>query len=187
MKDCCKIKEVPGLGELSNFKRPVQAPQKAKSWRDYLPLIVLISLSLLAALSKQSHYGAWSFKLGMHDFMGFFLLVFAMFKLFDIPGFAKSFQKYDLLAKRSKGYAMVYPFLEVALGLGYLGHFQPEAVYIATVVLMGFGAIGVLSALRQKLDINCACMGSALNVPLSVVALTEDLGMAGMAALMLVL
>lgn len=184
------MKQTAGLGDLPSLKPnetrdPIE--EKSRGWRDYLPLFVLIGLSFLAALAKQNHYGEWSFELGMHDFMGFFLLVFAMFKLFDIPGFAKSFEKYDLLAKRSKAYAMAYPFLELSLGLGYLGHFNKETVYLATVVLMGFGAIGVLMALRQKLNINCACMGSTLNVPLSVVALTEDLGMAGMAMLMLIL
>ncbi len=29
----------------------------------------------------------------MHDFMGFFLVVFALFKLFDLSAFADGFQK----------------------------------------------------------------------------------------------
>jgi hypothetical protein len=48
-----------------------------------------------------------------------------------------------------------------------------------------FGALGVVSALRRGLDIECACMGTVLHVPLSTVALVEDLGMAGMAGAML--
>jgi hypothetical protein len=42
----------------------------------------------------------------------------------------------------------------------------------------------VIRALRRKLDIECACMGTILNVPLSTVALTEDLAMAVMAVAM---
>ena len=34
-------------------------------------------------------------------------------------------------------------------------------------------------------DVDCACMGTVLKVPLSTIALLEDLGMAAMAALML--
>ena len=48
-----------------------------------------------------------------------------------------------------------------------------------------FVALGVFSALRRGLDVECACMGSVLHVPLSTVALVEDLGMAGMAGGML--
>jgi hypothetical protein len=50
---------------------------------------------------------------------------------------------------------------------------------------MIFGAVGVIRALAAGLDIECACMGTVLRVPLSTVALGEDLGMAGMAAVML--
>jgi hypothetical protein len=120
----------------------------------------------------------------MHAFMGFFLVVFAMLKLFDLPGFADGFQMYDLLARRSRTYALVYPFLELALGLGYLAFFRPDVVYLITFLLLGFGAIGVISALRRGLDVHCACMGNILKVPLSTVALVEDLGMAAMALAM---
>lgn len=51
-------------------------------------------------------------------------------------------------------------------------------------IIRGFGALGVIRALARGLDVNCACMGNILRVPLSIVALTEDLGMAAMAALM---
>jgi hypothetical protein len=58
-------------------------------------------------------------------------------------------------------------------------------VYAATIIVMLFGSLGVLNALRRGLDVNCACMGNVLKVPLSTVALIEDLGMAAMAATML--
>ena len=121
----------------------------------------------------------------MHDFMGLFLLSFSMLKLFDLPGFAEGFQKYDLLAGKFRPYAFTYPFLELALALGYLSHWQPQFVYLATIVLMTFGAIGVFRTLAKGLDLKCACMGSSLNVPLSTVAVVEDVGMALMALLML--
>jgi hypothetical protein len=50
---------------------------------------------------------------------------------------------------------------------------------------MVFGSLGVINALRKGLDLECACMGTVLKVPLSTVALIEDLGMAAMAAGML--
>lgn len=162
-----------------------QGRDHGKSWTDYIPLLVLLALTALAAAAKAHSYGpAASGRLWMHDFMGFFLVTFAMLKLFDLPGFADGFHMYDLLAKRVRAYGLVYPFIELGLGLGYLGVWRPDVVYPVTVVVMVFGATGVIVALARGLDINCACMGTTLKVPLSTVALTEDLGMAAMAAAM---
>ena len=158
---------------------------KPPRWHRYIPLIVLVALALLAAAAKQVDYGAWNGRSAMHDFMGLFLLSFSMLKLFDLNGFADGFQKYDLLAQRSRPYALLYPFLELALALGYLSHWQPQAVYVATIILMSFGAVGVFYALAKGRDLTCACMGSSLSVPLSTVAVVEDVGMAVMALLML--
>jgi len=158
---------------------------RGKSWRDYLPLIVILVLSALAGAAKQVHYGEWGMEAWMLDFMGVFLVIFSAFKFFDLEGFADGFSMYDLLAKPFRPYAYLYPFLELALGLGYLSRWHLTIVLIATVVLMGFGALGVIRALMRGLDLECACMGTVLRVPLSTVALLEDFGMAVMAAVML--
>jgi hypothetical protein len=165
---------------------PNPHPGRRRSWQDYLPLISLLGTSVLVACALRRSYGPdanpahW-----MHDFMGFFLVVFALLKLFDLSGFADGFQKYDLLARRVRLYAIAYPFIELALGLAYFSFWRPTTVYVATIVILGFGTLGVINALRKGLDVDCACMGSALKVPLSTVALFEDLGMAAMAAFML--
>jgi len=154
--------------------------------KNYIPLIVIVTLTLLAAMARQSTvFGGWNTMSWMHDWMGFFLVVFSMFKFFDLPGFADGFGMYDLLAKRTRAYAYIYPFIELALGLGFLSRWNPAAIYSATIVVMVFGALGVVSALKKGLDINCPCMGNVLSVPLSTVTLTEDLGMAVMAGIML--
>ena len=158
---------------------------RGSRWQDYIPLIVIVVLTLLSACAKQIAYGGWNWMNWMHDFMGFFLVVFSMFKFFDMEGFADGFQMYDFLAKRFRPYARIYPFIELTLGLGYLSHSRPMLIYSATVVVLVFGSIGVLRALFKGLDIECACMGTVLHVPLSTLALIEDLGMALMAALML--
>jgi YHS domain-containing protein len=148
----------------------IRQPGRGGRWQDYV-----------------QNTGGWNWMTWMHDFMGFFLVVFSMFKLFDLSGFADGFQMYDLLAKPFRPYAFVYPFIELSLGLGYLSHWQSRAIYLATMVVMLFGALGVFNALRKKLDLECACMGTILKVPLSTVALIEDLGMAAMAAAMLLM
>lgn len=154
-------------------------------WTDYIPLMVLVALSGLAGAAKQAHYGQWNWMSWMHDFMGFFLVIFSMFKFFDLSGFADGFQMYDLLAKPFRPYAYVYPFIELGLGLGYLARWQPVVLYSVTIIVLTFGATGVVRALKKGLDVECACMGTVLHVPLSTVAMVEDLGMALMAAAML--
>lgn len=162
-----------------------QADARGTRWADYLPLVVIIALTLLAASAKQMAYiESWSARAWMHDFMGFFLVVFSMFKFFDLPGFADGFQMYDLLAKSFRPYAYVYAFIELGLGLAYLAAWTPPLVYGATILVTVVGSLGVIRALRKGLDVNCACMGTVLKVPLSTVALIEDLGMAAMAAVM---
>ena len=162
-----------------------QEEKKPPRWKSYIPLLVIVGVTLLAATARQMS-GDWDMRSWMHDWMGFFLVVFAMLKLFDLAGFASGFQKYDLLAMKSRTYAKLYPFFELGLGLLYLSRAWPMETYLFTAVLMTFGAIGVIIALRKGLDVKCACLGSFLEVPLSTVALVEDLGMAAMAVVMLV-
>jgi len=157
----------------------------ASRWQDYLPLVVVIAVALLAATAL--HVGESVPDRGhgwMLDAMGLFLAIFSMFKFFDLSGFADGFQMYDLLAKRARAYALFYPFVELGLALGYLARWRLPAVYGITVMVMLFGALGVIGALRRKLDLDCACLGTVLRVPLSTVALTEDVGMAVMAAVL---
>ncbi len=151
----------------------------------YWPLFALVLIAALqaAALTYGMQKNIFA---GMHFFMGFFLCQFAMLKLFHPRGFADGFQMYDLVAKKFSGYAYLYPFIELGLGLSYLSFVYPIATYAITVLVMGTGAIGVIRALRQGLDVRCACMGTVLDVPLSTVTLSEDIGMGVMACWMLV-
>lgn len=122
----------------------------------------------------------------MLDFMAGFFLVFSFFKLLDLRGFADAYQSYDIIARRSRPYAFAYPFLELALGVAYLVRWQLTITNAVTLALMLAGSVGVLRALLRKDRIRCACLGTALNLPMTTVTLVEDLGMAAMAALMLV-
>jgi hypothetical protein len=171
---------------MANSRRIHQREEgRGRSWKDYVPLMVLLLLTFLAATARQLPNGLIQPMPWMHDFMGLFLVVFSMFKFFDLEGFADGFHMYDLLAKRVRPYGYFYPFIELGLGLAYLAQWKPEVVYPATVILMLFGAAGVFMALKKGLDLECACMGTVLHVPLSTVALVEDLGMAAMAGAML--
>lgn len=121
----------------------------------------------------------------MNHFMAGFFLVFSFFKLLDLRGFVMAYASYDLLARAWPGWGYIYPFVELALGVAYLLHWSPTITNSVTLALMLFGSLGVLRALMRKSNIRCACLGTALNLPMTTVTLIEDLGMAAMAAAML--
>jgi len=150
----------------------------------YWPLVCLVGVAALAASALYGSLGTTG-RDWMHLFMGVFLTQFAMLKLFDISGFAEGFQRYDLVAQRSREYALAYPFIELLLGLLYVSFFLPVLTYVLTIIVMTVGSVGVFSALWRGLDVRCACMGTVLSVPLSTVTVVEDVGMGLMALAML--
>ena len=121
----------------------------------------------------------------MELFMGGFFLVFSFFKFLDIRGFASSYRSYDLLAKAVPAYGYVYPFLELGLGLAWAFIGGTVAVAASTVLLMGFSAIGVIIAVSRMQAIQCACLGTVFNLPMSTVTIVEDLLMVAMAGALL--
>tara|TARA_R110000850_G_scaffold10620_4_gene37645 strand:- start:12643 stop:13158 length:516 start_codon:yes stop_codon:yes gene_type:complete len=153
---------------------------------EYWPLAALLGVSALAAGAIVAGFGG-GVRTFMHAYMGLFLSVFALLKLFDLEGFKDGFAMYDLAARRTSAWGYVYPFVELALGLAYLAFFLPALTYLVTILVFSFGAVGVVLALRRGLDIDCPCMGNILSVPLSTVTLTEDLGMVAMALMLLVM
>ncbi len=152
--------------------------EKAKK---YLPLIVVVFVALALSTAVQFKGFSLSVSVFANDSMGFFLALLAMLKLFDLPGFANGFQMYDLIAKRARAYALVYPFLELILGLAFLSGFLPMLTNIVTLFIMSVGILGVAMSLWRGLDIRCACLGTSLKVPLSTVTIVENATMAMMA------
>jgi hypothetical protein len=161
--------------------------KKSHSIKDYWPLICLVLVSALAGAVLSVTSNGFSWMLLMHHFMGLFLVMFATLKLFKLGGFAHGFAKYDLLASRHIFFGYLYPFVELALGLGYLSLAYLSFVYAATIVVFGFGLVGVLLGLRKGLDMACPCMGAILSVPLSTVTVVENGLMVLMAAAMLLM
>ncbi len=109
-----------------------------------------------------------------------------MLKLFNPIQFADGFQMYDLIAQKTRIYAYIYPVIELALGLSFLGFFLPVLTCIVTIIILGIGAVGVTIALMKGLDVRCACMGTVLDVPLSTVTLSEDILMIVMSLLLII-
>lgn len=121
----------------------------------------------------------------MRYFMGFFLGTFAVFKLIGYDMFPAMFAEYDIVAKRSRFYARSYPFIELGLGLLYLSDLGGRTRDILTLLIAGVGSVGVWRAIAARKGVHCACLGNVIKLPLSTVALVEDLSMGVMALLML--
>ena len=151
------------------------------------PLFLIVAYILATVLLVAWSRGAWDVMAEMRHFMAGFFLVFSFFKLLDLDGFVSAYRGYDLLARKSSTYARAYPFVELALGVAYLVNFWPLVTNTVTLVLMLVGSAGVLKALLDKRAIRCACLGTALNLPMTKVTLVEDVTMAVMAAVMIVL
>jgi cation transport ATPase len=147
------------------------------------PLLLIIFY--IATASVLLHYNDWSWSEFMIDFMGLFYIVFSFFKMLDLKGFPESFRMYDPLAKRVPIYGKVYPFIETVLGLMFLMRFEISIALIITIVVLGITTIGVTKTLLDKKAIRCACLGTALKLPMTEATFIENAIMIIMAVLML--
>jgi len=157
-----------------------------RDWfQTYRPLLLIVSFILGSSLLVQLPSGEISSSETMRYFMAGFFLVFSFFKLLDVRSFADAYASYDLLAGRTRLWGLIYPFIELALGIAYLVNIFPFVVNSVTLIVMTFSAIGVLRAVLSKQIIRCACLGTVFQLPMSTVTIIEDTGMAVMAALAL--
>ena len=107
--------------------------------------------------------------------------------MLDISGFATSFSMYDPIASKVTSYGKVYPFLETLLGLMLLFRYQVDIALLATIVLLGITTYGVTKTLLAKRVIKCACLGTALDLPMTEATFIENAIMIVMSVIMLVL
>ncbi len=165
--------------------RDTASPLPPVSLATYWPLFLVLLYILGGTVLLQWDSPRWSWHQAMSSFMGLFFVGFAFFKLLNVSKFATAFASYDLIAARSTGYGLAYPFIELGLGLAYLFGKFPIATNLATILLMGIGLIGVVRAVRGRRAIQCACLGTAFNLPMSSVTIIENSSMVLMAAAML--
>ena len=145
----------------------------------YYPLFLIAGFITIVSLATSFNgniyaYEYFELKMFLHNFMTGFFLVFSFFKLLDVKAFAESFQMYDLLAAKLPVYGKIYPFIELGLGILCLVHFQLNYVYWADIIIMGFGALGVIQSVVNKRKIKCACLGTVFNLPMSTVTIIEN-------------
>lgn len=158
----------------------------AKTWLEtYKPILLIFSFILGVTLFVQWQHQSFHWMEWMNHFMAGFFLVFSFFKFLNLQGFAESYRMYDVVAKKIPVWGYGYPFVELGLGLAYLIHFQPFTTNLITFVVMSISLIGVLQSVLNKRKIQCACLGTVFNLPMSTVTIIEDGLMIGMSALML--
>lgn len=176
------VKEQQGLGTKATGGEQTSEPEVSKL-RQLKPLFLI--LGYITVTSVLFHYKTFDVKGMMTDFMGMFFIVFSFFKLLDLKGFTNSFAMYDPLAARIKGYAWVYPFIEVALGLMLLMRWNIQIALVVTIFILGITTIGVTRTLLKKEVIQCACLGTALKLPMTEATFIENAIMIIMAFVML--
>ncbi|GAA3647870.1 heavy-metal-associated domain-containing protein [Flavivirga jejuensis] len=157
---------------------------KKSELKQLFPLFLIFGYITIASVLL--NYRPWHGASFMLDFMGLFYIVFSFFKLLDLKGFPESFKMYDPLAKVMPIYSWVYPFIELALGILFLMRIQIPIALVVTLVILGITTIGVIKILLNKKTIQCACLGTALKLPMTKATFIENSIMIVMAIIMLV-
>jgi len=154
--------------------------------KDFLPLISLFIFITVASIAwvmlSEGNFMRW-----MELFMGLFFIVFGLFKILNLKGFKDAYRMYDVVAMKYPKYGYVYPFIELTLGVLYLLGMFSLFTNIVTLFVMSISAVGVYLKLKKKEKIICACLGVVFKVPMTWVTLSEDLLMALMAGVVLLL
>jgi len=151
--------------------------------RELFPLfLIFFYITVFSLIMNRSNFHLGDF---MYDFMGLFYIVFSFFKFLDYKNFPPSFSMYDPIAKILPLYGWIYPIIETLLGLFFLLRYQLLISLIATIIILGITTIGVTRSLMDKASIQCACLGTALKLPMTKATFIENFIMILMAAWML--
>ena len=161
----------------------IESDQEKSKLQQLKPLLIIFIYISVASILM--NFKNWNSSEAMLDFMGLFYIVFSFFKMLDLKGFPESFRMYDPLAKRLPIYGWIYPFIETVLGLMLLMRFEIKIALITTLIVLGITTIGVTKTLLDKKSIRCACLGTALKLPMTEATFIENIIMIAMAISML--
>ena len=149
----------------------IDSIEKTSSFK---PIYLIFGYITAVSLIIQIASNGFDLQEWFRHYMAAFFLVFSFFKMLDISAFASSYSSYDIIAKRIYLYGYIYPFIELALGIGFLFHQWHSFVNIATMIVMSVSLVGVIQSILQKRTIQCACLGAFFKLPLSKITLFED-------------
>ncbi len=157
---------------------------KKTKFQQLKPLLIIFLYIIITTIFL--HYKNWSMDEAMLDFMGLFYIVFSFFKILDLKGFPESFRMYDPIAKVFPIYGWIYPFFETILGLMFLIRFEIKTALIFTIIFLGVTTVGVTKTLLERKKIQCACLGTALKLPMTEATFIENAIMILMALFILI-
>ena len=174
------------ITEANGGRHKAVAEEKKSRFATYKPILVVFTYitgvaTLIEIIADNFVWERW-----MQNFMAGFFMIFSLFKLLDLKGFAESYLSYDIIAGRWRNWGYVYAFIELALGLAYVLRLDPLITNITNLVVMSISIIGVFQSVLNKRKIKCACLGTVFNIPMSTVTLIEDGLMIAMSIIMLI-
>lgn len=155
---------------------------KISTWKNWLPLIIVIiyifGLTIITGVITE-----FNLKNLMQYNMGYFFIIFSLFKLIDLSGFATGYHHYDLISKIWYDWGYLVPFIELFMGILYLLRINNAFLLLATIIFSLTVVLSVSLKLAKKEKFSCACLGTVLKVPLTKISLIEYLFMAIMAGM----
>ena len=147
----------------------------------YRPLFTVFAYVLLLSIAYQISLDHFSVQIFMNHIMAGFFIGLSFFKLLDIKSFATAFSNYDPIAKKWNTYGVIYPFIELTLGLLFVAGLLLPLANLMTVLALSITTLGVYQKLKSKSQFQCACLGAGFNLPLSNITIVENLLMVAMA------
>lgn len=173
-------KALPSKYNISEFKYLI----KNQNNQSLFPLFLILFYILIGTFFIRED--SQEFIKNISNFMGLFFVIFSFFKFLDYKNFPNTFSMYDPLAKYSKTYAWVYPFIETILGIMFLLEIYIPHALIITLILLSITTYGVIKTILNKQKIQCACLGTAIKLPMTKATLIENLIMISMAIIMII-
>ena len=168
------------------FDNPQENPkiETVSQIQELFPLFfIFFYITVFSIIINRTNFQLDSF---MYDFMGLFYIVFSFFKFLDYKNFPSTFSMYDPIAKIFPLYGWMYPFIETILGLFFLLRIQLFISLCVTITILGITTIGVTRSLMNKSNIQCACLGTALKLPMTKATFIENFIMIIMAVWMII-
>ena len=187
-KQFIEIKEISKLlGTRYTVKGDTSLSKKEtkSKLRQLTPLFLIFSYLTLGTFYISILINA-SYEKSMQIFMGLFFIIFSLFKFLDYDSFPDSFKRYDPLAKKIPFYANLYPFIETALGIAFLIEWNLPIILFVTLLVLSITSLGVIKTLVNKTEIDCACLGTSLKLPMTEATLVENVIMLSMSSILLI-
>lgn len=176
---------VISISENNNLKKTTATLFNTQKSDLYKLAPLFIVLSFISLIAWYLSIGSDSINTFMNFFMGIYFIVFGLSKIIDLKNFPKSFAMYDPIASNFSFYGWAYPFVELALGVMFIAQFFPFIAIVSTIILLSITTFGVTKVLISDSEIECACLGTWMKLPMTKATFIENFIMLFMAAWML--